>query len=46
MKEYKIKEQLIQVTLNYLKKQPYEDVYGLINMLMSCKVIEEKELEE
>jgi len=45
MKEYKVKEQLIQATLNYLKKQPYEDVYSLISMLMDSKPIEEKEEE-
>ena len=41
MKEYKIKAQLIQAILNYLKKQPYEDVYALISMLMDSKPIEE-----
>jgi hypothetical protein len=43
MMEYKIKQTLIQAILNYLKQQPYEQVYGFINALMSCKPIEEKE---
>lgn len=46
MTDYRVKEQLINATLSYLKKQPYEEVYGLINMFMSCKSIEEEKKPE
>ncbi len=42
MKEYKIKESLLQAVLNYLQEQTYKEVYGLINALMQCKPVEEE----
>ena len=43
MEEYRVKKPLVQMLLNYLQEQPYRDVYGLINALMACKLIEKEE---
>ena len=38
-----VDKELLQAVLNYLQEQPFKEVYGLINKLMQCKQVEEKE---
>lgn len=38
--EYKIKEDVLQATVNYLAKQPYADVANLLQILLKLPKVE------
>ena len=38
---YKVPQELVQSLLDYLKKQPYEEVVGFINHIMKVEKIQE-----
>ena len=42
MKEYKIKEQVLNTVLQYLASKPYAEVYQLITELQRVEPVEEK----
>jgi len=46
MKNFILPEEAGQAILNYLTKQPYVEVFQLVGMMSTLKVIEDKEPEE
>ena len=46
MKEYKITEQVLQATMQFLATRPYADVFQLIQQLQASQEIKEEDKKE